>query len=111
VGALPLPACMAVRLPTRGFRRRVVSSPRAGALARASHSHLCVLCLPSHALPFPMPPPDDANARSCHGNRTCETQNWKKETCTPDMGTWCERPPPGYCPCAGCPPKGTAGAW
>jgi hypothetical protein len=55
-------------------------------------------------------PPHGFKGACCHGNTTCETQNWSKETCTPNLGTWCEKPPPGYCPCKNCPPKGSGGA-
>ena len=55
----------------------------------------------------PSCPPSGFNGACCHGNVTCETQNWSKKTCTPAFGTWCTPPPPGYCPCGpGCPPKG-----
>jgi chitinase len=37
------------------------------------------------------PPPGFAGA-CCHGNLTCETQNWTPATCTPAYGTWCSAP-------------------
>ena len=56
-------------------------------------------------------PPAGFGGACCHGNTTCETTNWSKETCTPDFGTWCEPPPPGYCPCGpSCPGAGHSGA-
>jgi hypothetical protein len=38
-------------------------------------------------------PPPGFTGACCHGNTTCETTNWKKSTCTPAFGTWCEAPP------------------
>jgi len=38
-------------------------------------------------------PPPGFDGACCHGNVTCETQNWSKKTCTPAYGTWCERNP------------------
>lgn len=40
-----------------------------------------------------MCPPVGFSGACCHGNKTCETQNWTPETCTPAFGTWCPASP------------------
>jgi hypothetical protein len=55
-------------------------------------------------------PPAGSKGACCHGNQTCETSNWSRETCTSRYGTWCthsgppEPPPPLPPPCP--PPRG-----